>query len=110
MIIVICKHLFPKNFIGLTIFPFVFLKDEKLRMDKVFLNHEKIHLRQQLELLIIFFFLWYFIEFLLKYLKYKDFHLAYRNIIFEREAYKNEKNLHYLKQRPLWNFCKKCPT
>jgi hypothetical protein len=32
-------------------------------LDKVFVNHEKIHLRQQLELLVLPFYVWYIIEF-----------------------------------------------
>jgi len=60
-------------------------------------NHEKIHWKQQLEMLIIFFYLWYVIEWLLKLIKYgKD---AYNNISFEREAYANEENFEYLKTR-----------
>ena len=30
--------------------------------------------------------------------------MAYKNISFEREAYTHEKDLNYLKSRPLWNF------
>lgn len=30
--------------------------------------------------------------------------MAYKNISFEREAYKNENDPNYLKSRPFWNF------
>lgn len=70
------------------------------------INHEKIHLRQQLELLVLPFFFIYIVEFLIRLLQFRSWKLAYRNISFEREAYGNEKDLDYLKTRPLWNFFK----
>ena len=94
----------PKGYIGLTIFPFVFLKYKALKTNAVLINHEKIHLRQQIELLIIPFFIIYGIEFLVRLIQYKTWKLAYRNISFEREAYENELNLEVLKTRRFWNF------
>jgi len=90
----------------LTFFPFVILTDKNDALDKVCINHERIHLRQQLELLILPFYVWYGIEFLIKWFQYKDKNTAYRNISFEREAYKNEKELSYLKSRSFWKFFK----
>lgn len=102
--IFISKFLVPKGYSGLTIFPFVFLKYNHLKLNKSLLNHERIHLKQQIELLIIPFYLFYFFEFLIRLFQYKNWHKAYRNISFEREAYQNESNLYYLKQRPFWAF------
>lgn len=102
--IIVSKYLVPKGYIGLTIFPFVLLKFKELRTKMILLNHEKIHLKQQMELFIVPFFLIYGIEFLIKIVKYRNWNLAYRNISFEREAYANEKDLDYLKSRPLFNF------
>ena len=96
----------PKGYTGITLFPFVFVKHEFLKLNKVFVNHERIHLKQQLELLILPFFIWYALEFLVRYIHYKNWHESYRNISFEREAYQNEFNLEYLKERPFWNFLK----
>ncbi len=96
----------PKGFIGLTLFPFVFLKHAQLKLNRVLINHERIHLRQQLELLILPFFIWYGLEFLMRYSHYKNWHQAYRNISFEREAYQHEQDLDYLKKRSFWNFLK----
>lgn len=104
MILVVFKYLTPKWVRGITIFPFVVLSYKKDKANLVLLNHEKIHLRQQLELLVIPFFIWYSIEFLVRYFQYKNWNQAYMNISFEREAYLNEKNLYYLKQRSFWNF------
>lgn len=102
--IFISKFLVPKGYIGITIFPFMFLKYKALKGNTILINHEKIHLKQQLELLIIPFFIIYSFEFLIRLIQYKNWHLAYRNISFEREAYRNEKDLNYLKSRPLFNF------
>jgi hypothetical protein len=104
MFLIVTKYLIPKGYRGLAIFPFVFMKQRLEKGNAVFLNHEKIHLRQQLELLIIPFFIWYFLEFCFRWIQFKNFDLGYRNISFEREAYANEKDLDYLKRRSFWMF------
>ncbi len=104
--IIIFKHIIPKKYIGLTIFPFIFLKNKELKQNIVLINHEKIHLKQQLELLWILFFIWYGIEFFIKYFIYKNWHLAYLNISFEKEAYQNEHNTTYLENRKHYSFLK----
>src|SRR5690554_2508962 len=104
--ILISKYMVPKGYTGITLFPFVFLKDRSFKEDLVLLNHERIHLKQQLELLVLPFYLIYCLEFLVRLFQYKSWHLAYRNISFEREAFTNEKDLDYLKSRSLWNFMK----
>lgn len=106
MFLIAAKYLIPKGYRGLAIFPFVFVKYTLDKENKFFVNHERIHLRQQLELLVIPFFVWYFLEFLVRFIKYKNWNLAYINISFEREAYANEKDLGYLKRRFLWEFLK----
>lgn len=106
MIIIVFKYLTPRGFRGLTFYPFVFLADKDDKLNKVFINHERIHIRQQLELLILPFYLLYFTEYLFRLIQYKDRKEAYFNISFEREAYKNEKDLNYLKQRSFWRFLK----
>lgn len=102
----ISKYLVPKGFTGIAIFPFVFLKSKHLKKDAVLINHEKIHLKQQLELLIIPFYIVYIIEFMLLLFQYKNKKKAYKNMSFEVEAYTNETNLNYLKERPVWAFLK----
>ncbi len=68
------------------------------------MNHERIHMRQQLELLLIFFFIWYLVEYVVGLVKYRDSFKAYNKISFEREAYANERNLKYLEKRRIWSF------
>ncbi len=104
--IFISKYIVPKGYTGVALFPFVFLKYIALKNDEVLINHEKIHLRQQLELLVLPFYILYFTEFLYRYLQYRSRSKAYRNISFEREAYTNEKDLNYLKSRSFYSFLK----
>lgn len=106
MFLIVSRYLIPKGYRGITLFPFVILKNPLDRQNRVLVNHEKIHIRQQLEFLIIPFFLWYFIEYGLRLIQYKNKNMAYRNISFEREAYSNEINLDYIKNRKLWDFRK----
>jgi len=87
----------------MVIWPFLFIKNKKYLKNNVFMNHERIHARQQLELLIMPFFIWYLLEYSILRLKYNH-DRAYRNIVFEREAYYCEANLEYLSNRKLWSF------
>ena len=96
----------PKGFSGIAIYPFVFINRPALKTDAIFINHERIHLRQQIELLVVPFFILYGLEFLIRLVQYGSRQEAYRNISFEREAYKNEKDLNYLQSRSLWSFLK----
>lgn len=104
--IFISKHIVPNGYLGIVIFPFVLLKTKALLVDAILMNHERIHLKQQLELLVIPFFIWYGIEFLIRLIIYKNWRKAYRNISFEREAYSKESHLEYLNERKFWNFLK----
>ena len=100
-IIKIKRHPFGKDFLAINLFGFIFsLRD----LDKVELNHELIHSAQQKELLYLPFFIWYGIEWLILYLKYKDWTKAYYHIRFEKEAYFYQYNMDYLKQRKNYNY------
>lgn len=106
IMIFISKYLIPKGYTAIAIFPFVFLKSKQLKNNTVLINHEKIHLKQQLELLVIPFYIFYVVEFLFRLIQYKNWQKAYRNISFEREAYTNEASLDYLSRRSIWGFLK----
>jgi len=94
---IVILDIFIGTFRGITLFPFIILKSKDLLQDKKLINHEKIHLRQQIELLIIPFYIIYLIEYILK---------GYRGISFEREAYDNDQDLDYLKKRKLFAWTK----
>lgn len=102
--ILIIKHLFHKNYVGLSLWPFIILKNNRLKEDTVLINHERIHLKQQIELLIIPFYIFYVVEWLVRTIIYFDSYKAYQNISFEREAYYNERNMDYLKKRKPFSF------
>lgn len=104
--IVILKYLIPNSYSSIAIYPFIFLSKKKIKENKALLNHERIHLQQQKELLWLFFFVWYFLEFLIHFLKFQNKQKAYKNISFEKEAYTNEENLNYLNHRKLYSFLK----
>ena len=106
MFLIVSKYLIPKGFRGLTLFPFVIIRNFADKDNKVLIHHEKIHIRQQMELLILPFFLLYFLEYLWRLVQFKDRNKAYRNISFEREAYANENDFSYLQNRSLWRFRK----
>ena len=106
MILIVSRVLLRNKFNGMVLWPFVILKKKSLKNDLVFLNHERIHLKQQAQLLVLFFYLWYGLEFLFRIIQYKNRYKAYRNISFEREAYAHEKDLDYLKKRSFWKFLK----
>ncbi|MBU2939716.1 hypothetical protein KO494_09215 [Lacinutrix sp. C3R15] len=104
--IFISKYMVPKGYTGIAVFPFVFLKHSSLKQNKILINHEKIHYKQQIELLIIPFYVLYVFEFFIRLLVCRNWYHAYRNISFEREAYTNEKDLNYLKSRSFYSFLK----
>lgn len=106
MFIIVTNYLIPKGFRGLTIFPFVFLRNQCDVSNPILINHEKIHVRQQKELLILPFFIWYIFEYFIWLMILKDRKLAYKNISFEKEAYDNENNPNYLAERKFFIFLK----
>jgi hypothetical protein len=67
-------------------------------------HHERIHHTQQVELLLMGFYILYGLNYLLNLFRYRNHRKAYREIIFEREAYAMDKDPAYLKQRKLFAF------
>ncbi|HCX22224.1 MAG TPA: hypothetical protein DHN29_09935 [Cytophagales bacterium] len=92
------------NIRAITLFPFIFIADEG---DDVLIQHESIHIRQQLELLVIGFYIIYVIDYVIKYFKYGNGPQAYRNIVFEQEAYNNQHEKGYLSRRRWWECFRK---
>lgn len=102
--ILISRLLFYRDYVGLTLWPFIILKEPHLKTDTVLVNHERIHLRQQQELLLFPFYLLYLIEWLFRSIYYWDSYKAYKNLSFEREAYSHEHDLEYLQHRRPFSF------
>ena len=85
---------------AITLYPFIVGKN----LDKITLNHERIHMRQEAEMLIIPFYLWYVVEYLVKRFKYGND--AYYHISFEKESYYNQFDPNYLSKRKPYSWVK----
>ena len=90
---------------AITLYPFVISREP---MDDITKNHEKIHLAQQAELLVLGFYLmyvWYWWRGMKKYEGSKRQEmLAYRNIPFEREAYQHQMDPRYPIKRKAYSW------
>ncbi|QBA64942.1 hypothetical protein EQY75_10635 [Muriicola soli] len=104
--VIISKYFFYRNYVGLSLWPFIILKEPELTQDRILINHERIHLRQQAELLILPFYLWYISEWICKSVWYLSTYKAYKNLSFEREAYFHESDPSYLRSRNRFGFIK----
>ena len=92
------------------------------KIDDVTINHESIHSKQFIELMVLFavvtvfirwwmplfaplfFYVWYVLEWLIHLIRFRSTYKAYKNISFEREAYANEGDASYLNGRYWFNF------
>lgn len=96
---------------GITLWPFIILREiydaspPWRRKAARIINHESIHIKQQEEMLIIPFYIWYVTEWFIKLFFYGK--KAYYNISFEREAYDNDDNLSYLSNRKHYAWIKR---
>ena len=94
------KYLPPGNFHGINLFGIVFVQRRWGRFNDYQVNHEGIHTLQQVEMLFVFFYVWYLVEYVVRlFLCRFDTDWAYRSISFEQEAYANEHNLDYRRHR-----------
>ena len=84
------------NVYAITLYPYVFIRDNG---NERVITHERIHLKQQRELWIVGFYLLYVFFWLVGVVRYRDFHKAYMDIPFEKEAYSNDESWVYLLNR-----------
>lgn len=104
---IIYSNYLPFNrFKAINLFGIVFARRQYFPLDKRAINHEYIHTRQMFELFIVGFYIWYILEWLYKLIIYKDRLMVYKKISFEKEAYINDINLDYLRERKLFSFIK----
>lgn len=111
-----------KGYTAMALLPFIFSRVKELK-DYV-VNHESIHLRQQLEMLIVgaaiaivmfvlgcgwwslmplpLFLWWYGIEYLIRLWIYNNYNQAYRNVAMEQEAYIHQNDMEYLANRKVF--------
>lgn len=116
-----------KGYLAMCVFPFIFVRKDARNLTVNDINHEKIHGMQQIETHIValilavllaavglfswwwvlvsplVYFALYGLEYIVRWICYGfDTREAYRNISFEQEAYMNEKDLTYIKNRHLF--------
>lgn len=121
---IIYNNLIPlKDYTAVTMWPVIFARKSRRPLKTHEENHEKIHLRQQLEVLIAsaavlaalililgwpwwwmlvslaVYYAGYGIDYAVRYFAYGSPNEAYRNIAAEQEAYLNEHDRAYLRQR-----------
>lgn len=87
------------NVLAITLCPFgIYFRDKESLNNQKTINHESIHWKQQLEMLVIFFYIWYLVEWIIRiFINGKK--MAYISISFEQEAYDNDRNMLYLYNR-----------
>lgn len=91
---------------AMALWPVIIYRHQNYRDIHIITNHELIHHRQQLEMLIIPFYIVYFTHYWTKRLKYWEHYKAYMSVVFEKEAYANEDKLDYLNSRKIWAWIK----
>ena len=80
---------------AINLFGVLFVRGDA-KVDEKTIRHESIHTAQMQEMLYIFFYLCYVVEWVVRLFMKGN---AYRRISFEREAYENEGDLDYLSDR-----------
>ena len=106
---------------AINLFGVLFVKNNA-KIDDVTINHEGIHSKQFIELMILFavatvfirwwlplfsplfFYVWYIVEWLIHLIRFRSADIAYRRISFEREAYTNQGDVNYLPKRTWFSF------
>lgn len=88
---------------GMALFPFVLLRKAEFAHDEVLIRHEQIHLRQQAELLVLPFYVFYILHYLFNRLRFGH-QKAYLTICFEKEAYFFDQQSDYLEKRKAFAF------
>ena len=91
------------GYLAVNLFGVLFVKGNAYISEQT-INHESIHTAKMKEMLYVFFYLWYVVEWVIKIFVYRNAHKAYRNISFEREAYRNQSYSTYLHDRKRYSW------
>jgi len=95
MRIIYNKHFPFRGFWAINLCGLVFVRKEYGPLGEQAVRHEYIHSLQQREMLFLFFFVWYFLEWVVRLCLCGNPLKAYRNISFERESYACQANADY---------------
>lgn len=89
-----------KGFAAVNLFGVIFAREETKPLSQKAINHERIHTAQMRELLYVGFYICYLAEWIYRTIRqYYTGEMAYRNISFEKEAYKKQDRKTYLSYR-----------
>ena len=94
---------FVVDITAITLYPFIISREE---MSEDVLRHESIHIAQQKELFVVFFYMLYGWDYLRGLIKFRDKKMAYYRIRFEQEAYAQMLNKNYLDNRKPYSWRK----
>lgn len=94
----ICSKISGMNITAVTLFFWIFIRPEYAD-NSVIIRHEKIHVEQYKETLLLGFFLFYFYDFVKNMIKERSWSVSYRNIRLEKEAYQYQNSEGYIKRR-----------
>jgi hypothetical protein len=95
MKIIRTKYLPHKNYDAINLFGLLFCHPG-VYITEEFINHERIHTRQMIEMAFIPYYIWYIAEWLIRIPMHGR---AYMHISFEQEAYDKMSDLSYLHHR-----------
>ena len=103
---IVYNNILPvKGFAAMNLFGIIFARNEYKPLARRIQNHEAIHTVQMKEMLYIFFYLWYLVEWFVKLFRYGR--NAYENISFEREAYTYQYDYSHLEKRKKYHWIKR---
>lgn len=92
---------------GVTLFPFIFVRDKKILNNHDYINHESIHIRQYLETLIFVLIIITVVQYVYaRYIKKMPKWEAYYFLSGEQEAHQNDTNKNYLRERKFGSYYK----
>lgn len=91
-----------KTAIAITVFPFIFVRSKE-DVSSWLIMHERIHIQQQMELMLVGALVLYILEtFYAKFILRLSSYEAYLYFSLEQEAYRNQNDPNYLKNRKLF--------
>lgn len=112
--LIIYNKIIPlKGYKAINLFGIIFVRTGSYFSSRDLL-HEKIHTAQMREMLFIFFYIWYVLEFSIRFIislfRHRSdngyWYDAYVNISFEKEAYQNQIYPEFLSKRKHFNWIK----
>lgn len=107
--IIYTKNRIFRYYTGFSFFIFIWISNLETDQERL-IRHERIHFRQQVELLFVFHWLLYGLFYLISRLKGHRHYIAYRYNPFEIEAYQHDRDALYLSRRNPYAWTKSLKT